>query len=73
VPDALISHIFTPFFSTKEKGGGIGLAIVRQLAHGTGGTVRYRKSVSGGARFIVTFRSNSFRTHFSVWSTVLND
>ncbi|MES2018792.1 MAG: HAMP domain-containing sensor histidine kinase [Pseudomonadota bacterium] len=55
VPDALVAHIFTPFFSTKKQGSGIGLAMVRQLIHGNGGTVRYAKSVSAGARFVVTF------------------
>lgn len=55
VPDNLIAHIFTPFFTTKINGGGIGLAMVRQLVHGNGGTVRYAKSVGGGARFILSF------------------
>jgi C4-dicarboxylate-specific signal transduction histidine kinase len=55
VPDKLIAHIFTPFFTTKLNGGGIGLAMVRQLVHGNAGTVRYAKSVAGGARFILTF------------------
>ncbi|MES2757967.1 MAG: ATP-binding protein [Pseudomonadota bacterium] len=55
VPDALIAHIFTPFFTTRKQGGGIGLAMVRQLIHGNGGTVRYAKSVSAGARFIISF------------------
>jgi signal transduction histidine kinase len=55
VPDALAAHIFTPFFTTKKQGGGIGLAMVRQLIHGNGGTVRYAKSVSAGARFIISF------------------
>ncbi len=55
VPDDLIAHVFTPFFTTKINGGGIGLAMVRQLVHGNGGTVRYAKSVGGGARFILSF------------------
>ena len=55
VPDTLIAHIFTPFFSTKKQGSGIGLAMVRQLIHGNGGTVRYAKSVRSGARFVITF------------------
>lgn len=55
VPDADVGHIFTPFFSTKDKGRGIGLALVRQLVHNNGGSVRYARRVQGGARFIVTF------------------
>jgi signal transduction histidine kinase len=55
VPEALIPHIFTPFFSTKNRGSGIGLAMVRQLVHANGGTVRYAKPLQGGARFIIAF------------------
>ncbi|NML60493.1 ATP-binding protein [Massilia sp. RP-1-19] len=55
VPDDLIAAIFTPFFSTREKGSGIGLAMVRQLVHRNGGAVRYARSLGGGARFIITF------------------
>lgn len=51
----LVADIFTPFFSTKSKGSGIGLAMVRQLVHRNGGAVRYAKSIGPGARFIVTF------------------
>jgi C4-dicarboxylate-specific signal transduction histidine kinase len=55
VQDDLIADIFTPFFSTKKRGSGIGLAMVRQLIHRNGGAVRYAKSIGGGARLIVTF------------------
>jgi C4-dicarboxylate-specific signal transduction histidine kinase len=55
VPFDLVTHIFTPFFTTKKQGNGIGLAMVRQLVHGNGGTVRYAKSVGAGARFVITF------------------
>jgi signal transduction histidine kinase len=55
VPDALAAHIFTPFFTTRKLGGGIGLAMVRQLVHGNGGTVRYARPVGRGARFVITF------------------
>ncbi|RSZ58378.1 sensor histidine kinase [Massilia atriviolacea] len=55
VPDEVIADIFTPFFSTKSKGSGIGLAMVRQLAHRNGGAVQYARSIGSGARFIITF------------------
>ncbi len=54
VPDELIPQIFTPFFSTKERGSGIGLALVRQLIQGNGGSVRYAQRLQGGAQFIIT-------------------
>jgi signal transduction histidine kinase len=55
VPAELAAHIFTPFFTTKKQGGGIGLAMVRHLVHENGGTVRYARSVGQGARFVITF------------------
>ncbi|GAB3421486.1 sensor histidine kinase [Massilia agilis] len=55
VPPELVTHIFTPFFTTRKHGSGIGLAMVRQLVHGNGGTVRYARSLGSGARFMITF------------------
>ena len=57
VPPELVPHIFTPFFTTKKQGGGIGLAMVRHLVHGNGGTVRYARPVGQGqgARFVISF------------------
>jgi signal transduction histidine kinase len=55
VPEELLPHIFTPFFTTRKGGRGIGLALVRQLVHANGGTVRHVRSVTGGARFVLSF------------------
>lgn len=55
IPEASVPHIFTPFYTSKKQGGGIGLAMVRQLVHENGGTVRYAKSVGQGARFVISF------------------
>jgi signal transduction histidine kinase len=55
VPEELLPHIFTPFFTTRKGGRGIGLALVRQLVHGNGGTVRHVRPARGGARFVLSF------------------
>ena len=55
VAPGLESRIFTPFFTTREGGSGVGLAVVRQLVHGLGGTVRHAKRPGGGACFVLTF------------------
>lgn len=55
VPEALAAHIFTPFFSTKKQGRGIGLALVRHLAHANGGTLRHVRPVGTGACFLLSF------------------
>lgn len=55
VPEGVETRIFTPFFSTRAQGSGIGLAVVRSLIHGMGGTIRYAKRPSGGACFVLAF------------------
>ncbi|HEY6642445.1 HAMP domain-containing sensor histidine kinase [Povalibacter sp.] len=55
VPEGLEQQIFLPFFTTRENGQGIGLAVVRQLIHGMGGRVRYVRSLQPGATFLLMF------------------
>ncbi len=55
VPHGLEHDIFTPFFSTREHGSGIGLAVVRNLVQGMGGSVRHVKPARGGAAFVLAF------------------
>ncbi|MCV2360802.1 ATP-binding protein [Paucibacter sp. TC2R-5] len=55
VPAGLERQIFMPFFSAREGGQGIGLAVVRQLVHGMGGRVRHVRPLEGGATFVLSF------------------
>jgi two-component system sensor histidine kinase FlrB len=52
VPEALRARIFEPFFTTRERGHGIGLAIVRSVVEAHGGSVSLAPSTRG-ATFIV--------------------
>jgi signal transduction histidine kinase len=45
--------IFTPFFTTKERGTGLGLAVARAATAAHGGTLALRRSESG-AVFVLT-------------------
>jgi nitrogen fixation/metabolism regulation signal transduction histidine kinase len=55
VPDALARKIFVPFFTTKEGGSGVGLALARQVMTAHGGFIRVMPNDGGGARFSLTF------------------
>ena len=39
IPDAVASEIFTPFYTTKECGSGIGLSLSRRIIARLGGTL----------------------------------
>lgn len=55
IPDDLKERVFEPFFSTKEKGTGLGLASVYSLVEAHGGRVSVGRSSLGGARFCLDF------------------
>jgi signal transduction histidine kinase len=54
VESALREKIFAPFFTTREKGTGLGLAFVREIVLDHGGEVRVEDAPGGGARFSFT-------------------
>jgi C4-dicarboxylate-specific signal transduction histidine kinase len=55
IPDELAKKIFVPFFTTKEEGSGVGLALARQVMTAHSGFIRVGQSSSGGAKFTLTF------------------
>ncbi len=55
IPEEIRARIFEPYFTTKPKGTGLGLALVRQTVDVHGGTVRAQPSDRGGTAVIMTF------------------
>ena len=49
-----LPKLFRPFFTTKAKGTGLGLAVVQKIIVQHGGRVEARNRTEGGAAFIVT-------------------
>ena len=56
IPPDVAEHIFTPFFTTKQGGSGIGLSVARQIMRLSGGTISLRRpSPAGQTSFLLHF------------------
>jgi two-component system sensor histidine kinase PilS (NtrC family) len=53
IAPADLQQVFTPFFTTKDKGTGLGLATVQRLVDAHGGTVLVDSAPGEGTRFTV--------------------
>ncbi len=53
VDPAILQRLFEPLVTTKPKGSGLGLALVKRIAERHGGGVSYQSRTEGGARFTV--------------------
>lgn len=59
VPAALRARVFDPFFTQREGGIGLGLAVVQQIVQAHGGDITVSESPRGGARFTVRLPENA--------------
>ncbi|NVO01651.1 MAG: hypothetical protein HXX09_03035 [Bacteroidetes bacterium] len=57
IPEEVVENIFIPFFTTKEKGSGIGLSLSRQIMLMHNGTISLKESLNTGTSFILKFRN----------------
>ena len=54
-----LSHLFTPFFTTKEGGSGLGLATVKRIVEGLKGKVHGENHPDGGAQITILLHTSS--------------
>jgi signal transduction histidine kinase len=53
IPEEVQRSLFRPLFTTKSKGQGLGLAVVKRLVEGQEGKVSFVSKQGEGARFII--------------------
>ena len=59
IPPSDLQKIFIPFFTTKAKGHGIGLALAHRIITQHGGTLTAANSPEGGAVFTIKFATDN--------------
>ena len=53
IPEAVKNKLFTPMFTTKSKGQGFGLAVIKRMTEALGGTVTFESQEGKGTTFTV--------------------
>ncbi len=53
IPEAVKGKLFSPMFTTKAKGQGFGLAVVKRMSESLGGSVAFESQEGKGTTFIV--------------------
>jgi signal transduction histidine kinase len=58
IPEDVKSKLFTPLFTTKSKGQGFGLAVVKRLTESLNGTVAFESQTGKGTTFTIKLPAN---------------
>ncbi len=53
IPESVKNKLFTPMFTTKAKGQGFGLAVIKRMTEALGGTVTFESQEGKGTKFII--------------------
>jgi signal transduction histidine kinase len=53
IPEEVKNKLFTPLFTTKSKGQGFGLAVVKRLVEAQGGEITFESQIGKGTTFKV--------------------
>ena len=57
IPEKVKSKLFTPMFTTKSKGQGFGLAVIKRMTEALGGTVTFESQEGKGTTFTIRLPS----------------
>ena len=53
IPDDMLDNLFEPYVTTKTRGTGLGLAVVKKIVEEHGGVIMVANQPGGGARFTI--------------------
>ena len=58
IPENIKPKLFSPMFTTKSKGQGLGLAVVKRLVEALKGTIDFESEEGKGTKFIIKLPTN---------------
>jgi signal transduction histidine kinase len=58
ISEEVKSKLFTPMYTTKAKGQGLGLAVVKRLVEAQGGNIYFESEIGKGTKFIIKLPLN---------------
>jgi signal transduction histidine kinase len=70
MPRCMLKKIWAPFFTTKAKGMGLGLAICKRIAEAHGGKISVRSAIAKGTTFTVAIPINPPEREEKVWANI---
>jgi signal transduction histidine kinase len=53
IPEGVKNKLFTPMFTTKAKGQGFGLVVIKRMTEALGGAVTFESQQGKGTKFII--------------------